>query len=193
VGFGFPPRVLALVHPAHPESLCILLPSWHASFGSPLLHMTLRHFQLLLSHLAVSKTAILVSPVMHRTSPCRTCERFPLAKKSTIDMRFSAGFRFSLDLPTAIAEFSSPVSVRFKPATPVYTADRSSCTADVKGRPQDAEEATLFRLLGAVTQRLAASLNAPWREPALTIYSVRRSGPPSALLLCPAHECFKIE
>lgn len=117
MGFGFPPRVLALVHPAHPESLCILLPSWHASFGSPLLHMTLRHFQLLLSHLAVSKTAILVSPVMHRTSPCRTCERFPLAKKSTIDMRFSAGFRFSLDLPTAIAEFSSPVSVRFKPAT----------------------------------------------------------------------------
>ncbi|KAI0256992.1 Zn-dependent exopeptidase [Lactifluus subvellereus] len=46
-----------------------------------------------------------------------------------------------------------------------------------KVRPQDAEEATLFRLLGAVTQRSAASLNARWREPALTIHSVRGSGP----------------
>ncbi|KAH9980925.1 Zn-dependent exopeptidase [Lactifluus volemus] len=46
-----------------------------------------------------------------------------------------------------------------------------------KVRPQEAEEATLFRLLGAVTQCSTASLNSRWREPALTIHSVRGSGP----------------
>jgi len=44
-------------------------------------------------------------------------------------------------------------------------------------RPLDDEEAALFRLLEAVTQRSAASLMSRWREPALTIHSVRGSGP----------------
>jgi len=46
-----------------------------------------------------------------------------------------------------------------------------------KVRPQDDEEAALFRLLAAVTQRSAASLTSRWREPSLTIHSVRGSGP----------------
>lgn len=49
--------------------------------------------------------------------------------------------------------------------------------ADDKVRPLDDEEAALFRLLEAVTQRSAASLMSRWREPALTIHSVRGSGP----------------
>jgi di- and tripeptidase len=44
-------------------------------------------------------------------------------------------------------------------------------------RPLDDEEAALFRLLEAVTQRSAASLMSRWREPALTIHGVRGSGP----------------
>jgi hypothetical protein len=49
--------------------------------------------------------------------------------------------------------------------------------ADDKVRTQDGEEAALFRLLEAVTQRSAASLISRWREPSLTIHSVRGSGP----------------
>ncbi|KAI9446065.1 Zn-dependent exopeptidase [Lactarius indigo] len=44
-------------------------------------------------------------------------------------------------------------------------------------RPQDDEEATLFRLLESATQQSAASLSARWREPSLTIHSVRGSVP----------------
>jgi len=44
-------------------------------------------------------------------------------------------------------------------------------------RPQDDEEAALFRLLESATQQPAASLSARWREPSLTIHSVSGSGP----------------
>ncbi|KAF8470421.1 Zn-dependent exopeptidase [Russula ochroleuca] len=46
-----------------------------------------------------------------------------------------------------------------------------------KVRPLDKEEAALFRLLEAVTQLSATSLKSRWREPSLTIHSVRGSGP----------------
>lgn len=46
-----------------------------------------------------------------------------------------------------------------------------------KVRPQDDEEAALFRLLESATRQSAASLSARWREPSLTIHSVRGSGP----------------
>jgi len=46
-----------------------------------------------------------------------------------------------------------------------------------KVRPLDEEEEGLFRLLEAVTQLPAASLKSRWREPSLTIHSVRGSGP----------------
>jgi di- and tripeptidase len=48
---------------------------------------------------------------------------------------------------------------------------------DDKVRPVDEEETQLFRLLEAVTQLPAASLKSRWREPSLTIHSVRGSGP----------------
>ena len=44
-------------------------------------------------------------------------------------------------------------------------------------RPLDKEEVGLFRLLESVTQLSAASLKSRWREPSLTIHSVRGSGP----------------
>jgi di- and tripeptidase len=44
-------------------------------------------------------------------------------------------------------------------------------------RPLDEEEVALFRLLESVTQLSAASLKSRWREPSLTIHSVRGSGP----------------
>ncbi|KAI0271199.1 Zn-dependent exopeptidase [Russula aff. rugulosa BPL654] len=46
-----------------------------------------------------------------------------------------------------------------------------------KVRPLDEEEVALFRLLESVTQLSAASLKSRWREPSLTIHSVRGSGP----------------
>ena len=51
--------------------------------------------------------------------------------------------------------------------------------ADDQVRPQDDEEAALFRLLESATQQSAASLSTRWREPSLTIHSVRGSGPTS--------------
>ncbi|KAN0141012.1 Zn-dependent exopeptidase [Lactarius tabidus] len=44
-------------------------------------------------------------------------------------------------------------------------------------RPQDDEEAALFRLLESATQQSAASLSARWRQPSLTIHCVHGSGP----------------
>ncbi|KAH9993855.1 Zn-dependent exopeptidase [Russula vinacea] len=52
-----------------------------------------------------------------------------------------------------------------------------------KVRPLDEEEAALFRLLEAVTQLSATSLKARWREPSLTIHSVRGSGPHNPTVL----------
>ena len=62
--------------------------------------------------------------------------------------------------------------------TPTHT-DRATppLRTDDKVRPQDDEEAALFRLLESVTQRSAASLKSRWREPSLTIHGVRGSGP----------------
>ena len=50
-------------------------------------------------------------------------------------------------------------------------------STDDKVRPLDEEETALFRLLEAVTQLSATSLKSRWREPSLTIHSVRGSGP----------------
>jgi di- and tripeptidase len=64
---------------------------------------------------------------------------------------------------------------------PPYLPDRADHPhlADDQVRPQDDEEAALFRLLESATQQPAASLSARWREPSLTIHSVRGSGPTS--------------
>jgi len=51
--------------------------------------------------------------------------------------------------------------------------------SDDQVRPQDDEEATLFRLLESATQQSATSLSARWREPSLTIHSMSGSGPTS--------------
>src|ERR1700677_1165717 len=53
---------------------------------------------------------------------------------------------------------------------------------DDQVRPQDDEEAALFRLLESATHQSATSLSARWREPSLTIHSVRGSGPTSGSL-----------
>ncbi|KAH9966153.1 Zn-dependent exopeptidase [Russula compacta] len=49
--------------------------------------------------------------------------------------------------------------------------------------PLDDEEAGLFRLLEAVTRHSAATLNSRWREPSLTIHSVRGSGPHNSTVI----------
>ena len=59
----------------------------------------------------------------------------------------------------------------------LVTDRRHRCSADDKVRPLDEEEVGLFRLLESVTQLSAASLKSRWREPSLTIHSVRGSGP----------------
>jgi len=46
-----------------------------------------------------------------------------------------------------------------------------------KVRPIDDEESELFRLLETATQNSAESLKSRWREPSLTIHTVRGSGP----------------
>lgn len=86
--------------------------------------------------------------------------------------------------PTATAMSSFPVFVRF-PNTLSNAGSRTDHASDGfayvddQVRPQDEEEAALFRLLESVTQQSAASLSARWREPSLTIHSVRGSGPTS--------------
>ena len=50
-------------------------------------------------------------------------------------------------------------------------------------RSLDDEEAGLFRLLEAVTQHSAATLNSRWREPSLTIHSVRGLGPHNSTVI----------
>jgi len=92
------------------------------------------------------------------------------------------GSKCSQGSQTTTAMFSSRVSVRIYPSSllllPTLTAPHPVLLrADDKVRPQDNEEAALFRLLESVTQRSAASLKSRWREPSLTIHGVRGSGP----------------
>jgi hypothetical protein len=134
-------------------------------------------------HQVDPKTATQVSTVVRGTSPCKTCELFCAGRLSTKidDSPFPplfTGSKCSRDSQTATATCSSQVSVRIPNLShPQIATKHFMHPADDKVRTQDGEEAALFRLLEAVTQRSAASLISRWREPSLTIHSVRGSGP----------------
>lgn len=50
---------------------------------------------------------------------------------------------------------------------------------DDRVRPETEEEKQLYKLLSDVTQKLASSFVARWREPSLTVHTIEISGPKS--------------
>ena len=142
---------------------------------------------------AVSRTAIPVSMVVHWMSPCKTCARSPLSRCRQLIGSFlqDSGSR-GTNRQQPQSAHPGLLSV-FNSTSTCYSATDRSRAADDKVQQQDAEEAALFRLLGAVTQHSAASLSTRWREPALTIHSVRGSGPHSALTLFHIRSCIITE
>ena len=85
-----------------------------------------------------------------------------------------------------IPGFCPSFSFWFPNTPPTHARLINTSFPDNQVRPQDDEEAALFRLLESATQQAAASLSARWREPSLTIHSVRGSGPTSTFSVTPA-------